>query len=355
MRRVGQALQEARVGAVYLMHGTFAGTDALGLLRAVGRLAPGARAPLERLAKRLVDALVGETGNYTPEYAALFERSIADAAEGEFHIPVRLVHWTSENHHVGRADAAICLIDELNTFAEALPQGRRVMLWGHSHGGNVLALVTNLLAADADAHAAFFGAAESYYRTPVLGKVDVPVWSRVQDALQQPHHPLKSVALDIVTFGTPVRYGWDSLGYAKLLHFINHRPAEGLPPYQAPFPPRLRNMLRATHGDAIQQLGIAGSDVPPGLFAWRSRLAEGRLAGLLQSSIRRRDLVNNLSCGMRVPAEGTTLLVDYRDADGSMESQIAGHAVYTGRAWLLFHAEEICRRFYGRGSAELLD
>ena len=32
-----------------------------------------------------------------------------------------------------------------------------------------------------------------------------------------------------MTFGTPIRYGWDSGGYARLLHFIHHRPAPGLP------------------------------------------------------------------------------------------------------------------------------
>jgi hypothetical protein len=70
------------------------------------------------------------------------------------------------------------------------------------------------------------------------------------------------------------------------------------------------------------------------------------MARFLQSDLRPRDLVRNFSCGMRVPEEGTTLLVDYRDACGRPETQIAGHAVYTRREWLLFNAEEVCRRFY---------
>lgn len=349
MEAAGRVFAAAGVGAIYLIHGTFAGTDALGLIRGACAVMPRARAPLERQAKRLVDAVVRETGNYAARYAAVFEESINVRGGGKPRIPVRLFHWTSENHHIGRADAAVRLIGELNTYAETTPSPRRVLLWGHSHAGNVTALVSNLLAADASTLGAFFEAARTFYRTPLFGKVDVPAWQRVHDALRQPHRPLDGVALDLVTFGTPVRYGWDTGGYAKLLHFVNHRPAEGLPPYRVPFPPKLHDFLRATHGDYIQQLGIAGTDISPGVLAWRTWLANRRLARILQSGVRRRDLLCNLSCGMRVPDEGTTLLVDYGDAGDKLANQVGGHAVYTRREWLLFHVEEVCRRFYANG------
>jgi hypothetical protein len=344
MRRVGEALRAAGVGAIYLVHGTFAGTDALGLIRGVTRFTPGARGPLERQTKRLVDAVIRETGNYASQFATHFEDSIAHQTSQR--IPVQLFHWTSENHHVGRADAAVRLVEELSAYAATHPQIGRLLIWGHSHGGNVLALVTNLLAADEGTREAFFSAARTFYRTPCFGKVDVSIWQRVRAALEAKQRALDGVPLDIVTFGTPIRYGWDTDGYGKLLHFVHHRAAEGLPPYRAPFPPKVRDVLWATHGDMIQQLGIAGTNVSPGILAWRAWLANRRLARLLHSDLRPRDLIRNYSCGLRVPDEGTTLLVDYRNAAGRPETKIAGHAVYTRRDWLLFHAEEVCRRFY---------
>ncbi|MEO8496552.1 MAG: hypothetical protein ABI614_15910, partial [Planctomycetota bacterium] len=41
------------------------------------------------------------------------------------------------------------------------------------------------------------------------------------------------------------------------------------------------------------------------------------------------------------------LLVDYGLPTEHVGQHHAGHAVYTRLDWLLFHAEEIARRFYG--------
>ena len=51
-----------------------------------------------------------------------------------------------------------------------------------------------------------------------------------------------------------------------------------------------------------------------------------------------------------VPEEGTSLLVDYGPAQGHIAQHFAGHAVYTRPEWMLFHAEEVTRRFYGEGA-----
>ncbi len=153
-----------------------------------------------------------------------------------------------------------------------------------------------------------------------------------------------------MTFGTPVRYGWDSSGYSRLLHFIYHRPVDGLPNYRAPFPPKLERVLTAADGDYVQQFGIAGTNLVPSPFTWRSWLADSRLNELLQPGLRRTDLVERLQAGVRVPAEGSTLLVDYGPPAGNIGRHVAGHAVYTRLEWLLFHAEEVARRFYRRSS-----
>ena len=342
MARVGDVLREAQVAAVYLAHGTFVGTDALGILTELARVYPAAGRAVRRVSKQVVDSVVRDAGNYTPRYARTFEKGIN--RRGARHIPVRLFHWSSQNNHIGRADGAVRLAAEL--ISQGFSPTERVLLWGHSHAGNVFALLSNLLAADAPLRDQFFRAARVYYRWPLFGCVDIPIWRKVRMQLDRTPGPLAQTPLDVVTFGTPIRYGWDSAGYSRLLHFVNHRPAEGLPEYQAPFPPTVEAVMSAADGDYVQQLGIAGTNIMPSLFAWRSWLADHRLNDMLQANLARRELIDRLKLGVRVPDEGTTLLVNYGPVEGNVAHHIAGHAVYTRSEWLLFHAEEVARRFY---------
>ncbi len=342
MQQVAATLRQSGVAAVFLVHGTFVGPDALGIVAELARILPSANRAGRRVIKRIIDRITGESGNYTPQYAERFAAAINPPESDE--LPVRLFNWSSENHHIGRADGAVRLIDHLASLK--LPAGSRVLLWGHSHAGNVFALMSNLLAGDRDKVERFFDAAEIYYRWPFLGCVDIPVWQRVRQLLQEPYPPIRQVALDLVTFGTPIRYGWDSAGYGQLLHFIHHRPHEGLPAYQAPFPPRLQDVLHATDGDYVQQLGIAGTNVMPSVFAWRAWMADQRLHRLLQGENIEGQPLERFRAGTIVPDEGTSLLVDYGTPEGGVARHLAGHAVYTREKWLLFHAEEVARRFY---------
>ena len=342
MQDVGTAFRAADVVRIYLIHGTLAGTDALGLLSELERLFPTAGDRLRQFEKQLVDALAGDRGNYTAGYAE--ELAEAINVPGRSRIEVRRFHWSSENHHLGRADGAVLLIDELASIRRH--DGGRVLLWGHSHAGNVLALLTNLVAGDGATRRRFFKAACCFYRRPLTKAVDLPVWTSVQAILSKRGNPLLPLALDVVTFGTPIRYGWDCDGCVRLLHVVNHRPCDGLPAYQASFPPSLDDLFTAEGGDYIQQLGIAGTNFPPSVFSSRSWLAEQRLARLLQPGLRKRWLLSRLKVGRRVAEDGTTLLVDYGPPDGNIGRHLAGHAVYMQLDWLLFHAEEVARQFY---------
>ncbi len=347
MQQVGKTLSEAGVAAVYLVHGTFVGNDALGVLDELARMFPRVSKSVRLVIKRIVERLTGEVGNYTGSFAQLFESTINQPDRPT--IPVRLFNWSSENNHIGRADGAVRLLDEL--ISQGFPPGRKVLLWGHSHAGNLFALMTNLLAGNEDggnrdAVERFFQAAEIYYQWPVVGCVDIPVWGNLRRRLGSGPPPLTEVALDIVTFGTPLRYGWASGGYGRLLHFVNHRPHEGLPDYQAPFPPNLDDVMKAADGDYVQQLGIAGTNVMPSVLSWRSWIADTRLDGLLQPRSMRESILDRFQTGAIVPDDGTTLLVDYGPLEGNIAQHWAGHAVYTEKKWLLFHAEEVARRFY---------
>lgn len=345
MRCVGDALRAANVGAVYLVQGTFAALDMRDMLIELGRQYPDAKRAIERLATQIVDPTAADAGNFSARYADAFQ-SLLSAGGDE--IPVRVFHWSCENHHLGRADAAVRLIDEIASLE--LPAGKRILLWGHCHAGNVFALASNLLAGDAESIEQFFAAGRIYYRLPLTGIVDVPVWQRVHSLLVKDPHRIGQRPIDFVTFGTPIRYGWDRRGYDGLLHFVNHRPANGYPQHRTAFPPPLDEVMQAAGGDYMQQVGVAGADTSPSPLAWRAWLANRQLGSLFEQNLVAGGVLDRLKLGMRVPETGTTLLVDYGLPLGSLAQHLAGHAVYTRNEWLLFHAEQVVERLYS-GSA----
>ncbi len=62
MQQVGRAFAQADVGAVYLVHGTFVGPDALGVLAELARVFPSAGNAVRGVIKRIVDKVAGEVG-----------------------------------------------------------------------------------------------------------------------------------------------------------------------------------------------------------------------------------------------------------------------------------------------------
>lgn len=351
MRIAGQRMSDAGVRVIYLVHGTLMGTDVSGVLGELGRFWPSWSNSLKTQAKRLVDAMLGTTANYNDSFVEALRDGINAGLGDRPPIEVRRFFWSSQNHTLGRADAAVQLLGELNELEinkQPSENGKtnRVQLWGHSHAGNVFALLTNLLGGDVKSRAAFFRAARTYYRKPGSGRVDVPVWQSVRKVLAQRGNPLERIGLDFVNFGTPVRYGWETGGYDKLLHFNNHIPTDGLQSHRVPFPPTIDQVNGAAAGDFVQQFFIAGTNFPPTIFALRAWAAERRLRRLIQKGHRGRDLWERLKQGYRIPDEGHTLLVNYAAGDAESSKVFAGHAVYTMRRWLPFHLERIVAALY---------
>lgn len=344
MAGVGDALREANVAAIYLVHGTLVGMDALGILSQVSRIAPEASDGLGRLFKRFLNGLFGETGNYTPAFAREFERVINLDGSGKRFIPVRLFTWSSENHHLGRADAAVRLILEL--LAQEFQPADRVLLWGHSHAGNVFALFSQLVAGDRLLTKAFFDACRIHFQWPFTGLVDIPVWKTVEQLLDANPRPFAQLAVDMVTFGCPVRYGWNPSGFHRLMHFINYRSSPGATDGRAKFPPRCDEILSAKYGDYTQQIGISGTNTPPSPLAWRSWLANRNLDQLLEGSLEKQGLFEKLRCGLRAHDAGDNLMVDYHDSGPNVGRHVLGHAIYTSGDWLHFHATELSKRWY---------
>ncbi len=341
MLAAGHCMNVAGVRVIYLVHGTFVGADALGIYNELARLLPGAADLLRSWNKSIVDMAAGETGNYTDAYARQLESALGGTKGAGPR--VKRFGWSSENHHLGRADGAVRLLNELAD--QSWQPGDRVLLWGHSHAGNVFALLSNLLRSDRAAIDAFFAAARDYYQWPLWHWTDVPAWQTARDRLTQPEPILPQLSLDVVTFGTPVRYGWETAGYARLLHLVNDR-SPTRPADNGHFPPTLGELMHATEGDYVQRFGIAGTNLSPGWLSPRVRLADSRLHRLLQRDVPSSGLAGYLRARRRVAEEGLTLLVDYGPAQGSMAEHLLGHAVYTRAEWMLFHAEEVARHWY---------
>ena len=342
LERCGRTFADAGVVALNLAHGTFAGNDWLGLVTELARVAPGLCDVLRRVGKGAVDLVAGETGNFTPAYAARLERGLSAGAGRPF--PVRLFHWSGQNNHVARADGAVNLLVELDRRAAELPaeawadprRPPRVQLWGHSHGGNMLAILTNLLAADEATRAEFFAAARPFYHSWLAGRADLPAWSAAEQLLADQDRPVRRLRLDVVTFGTPIRYGWDT-----------SPPAPAVAEPSAPSPPAVGDVLTARHGDYVQQIGIAGTNLCVAPLTLRTFKANRRLGRLLEAGVDREGLRSRLRRGVRVAAEGTTLLVAYADPDRSPLRHLWGHGLYTRTRWLAWHCERIAEELYG--------
>lgn len=338
--RPSTLLERNGVGAVILIHGTFAGNDIVGLMREIARFSPVSASRLRELSKRWLDELVGEVGNYTKAFAEKLSGLISTVQNP---IPVHCFQWSGENHHLGRADGVMALIELFNNLPELQGSGRRVLVLAHSHGGNLLAMLSQLVGADRNAVETFFRQSEMHYHSPLRRRDDLLSWVRARERLLGgcPFPPI-----DVATFGTPLRYRWDRRVCPNLLHFVQHRTVDPNEPNRAVLPRSPQDVYDSVAGDYVQHFGIAGTDFWPSFFAWRDWIVERRMSRMLESTARRRDLWSKLKLGRRESSDGTTLLVDYASEDNPRYRSLFGHGVYTCEQWLPFHLREITERFY---------
>ncbi len=345
LSRTGERLRDARVRAVYLVHGTFVGNDPLGVASIFQRLWPEAADTLRQFHKSLADRVIRDVGNYTEQFASRLQQGIS--GERSQSLPVRRFVWSGENHHLARFDAALRLIEDL--VSQNFQPGDRVMLWGHSHAGNVFALMSQLLSGEEQTIESLLDAVGVYLRglpCDATGRSEKNARQQYFRELLLRKRALADVHFDAVTFGTPIRYAWNTSKSWNLLHIVYHRPTPGLADYLTCFPPTWDEVNRAAHGDYVQQIGIAGSNTIINPLCWRAVLADRRLHRLLQCDIPFHQLWQRLKLGMRVPCSGCTLLIDYGRQRGNMLSHIAGHGVYTRDKWMAFHAGLISRQLY---------
>jgi hypothetical protein len=178
-RDIAKRLRKAGVTEVILVHGTFAGDDILGLMRELARISPRQAGAMKVLGKHVFDQFAGEVGNYSWSFAdrccTLVNADQQDA------IPVTRFHWSGENHHLGRAGGVISLLDYIASNQRAADE--RLLIWGHSHGGNLLAMMSQIVGASPESRKSFFAAARTHFRDPITGKPDLPQWEDVRKRL----------------------------------------------------------------------------------------------------------------------------------------------------------------------------
>ncbi len=317
LSQVGARMRKGGVRRIVFVHGTFVGADPLSLFDTLGSLLAGAGDEIAQLLRSLSAApgkLVTDVGNWTPQYVAL-----AEAALG---IPGLDFRWSSGNNHLSRLRAAVSLAHQL---AAENHKGRSLLI-GHSHAGQVFSILLQLVTGAATA--------------PKLIEIAV----RDGANLDQLHADLRTLArrrFDVVTFGTPARYGWTVDERHRLLHVINHRSQE--PRGGSPF----SGFLSTQEGDYVQQWGIAGSDLMFG--SARERELNESLDAVLGTGADRKHWLTQVRHRRRVPDTGRTCLVDYGDRGGLVPNFIGtlfGHGVYTTFGAMLFNLRLIADELY---------
>lgn len=343
-----------QIARLVLVHGTFMGDDPFAVADIISSLTTGVKlleAPARSLTEKLRKNGLAVTrkisldiANYNHETADRLQFLVGDDPQVSLLDPT----WSSQNHHLARADLAVRLV---NLIAEShLAEDRRLMLWGHSHAGQGFAILSNLLSNDREANEQFFAAAQ---------QTD-DHWQKARDFLRQSASPVVQADwVDLCTFGTPVRYGWDPRGCSNLIHISHHRKiSDEAPERTQPLFPlhTFPEMVAAKYGDWVQAFAIAGTDVvPPG-----GKTIDDALANILERGLqppqhaldtrlipgqRVRDACARWKTGTRCHADGLNLLVNYKPMGRKtrlavpIEESTFGHGVYTTKDWLEAHLE----------------
>jgi hypothetical protein len=380
MATLGKRLSHAGVRLIVLLHGSIMGTDVFGVQRldelgglkrgysrgvagldallalmressnGMSPLPGGLKPPLanDEVTKKLLDEQIGDAGNFTHTYLELMRQLLNRGLDRPIHCVREL--WSCEHHHLGRAMAAVSLLERLHNWGEThkLSQGDRILVQAHGQAGLVLALVSNLLCVASSNSRTRLLDLLSTFASQVNRSDIAPTIQRVTPLLSN-GAILNEATLDVVTLGMPVRYGWDPSGLGKLLHIVNHRSmrTDGKSWLSKMELPQITmEMPIAWGGDYVQELAVAGSDAVPTTEA--AKAANKALWELVEPFDGFERWLECARRAVRIPSEGLGILADYKDSTGStnVRDHYYGHAAYTRLNAMLFNTTEIVRTFY---------
>lgn len=319
----GDSLKRNKVRLILLVHGTFAGNDALGLFDLFEPIIGETTTDLLRKeGKELLDKIANDVGNYTSEYANALGNALDNSIASE------LFTWSSGNFHLARLKGAVELAQALaeHITRQNIVENERLLLLGHSHAGQLFALLTNFLANDERARQLY----------AIMDKH--PDLSKNKKNLAKQLEVIKTVYLDIVTFGTPVRYAWGNYDKYRLMPVVNYRSMA-----------QITGLSTTADGDYVQQWGGAGTDMLV-LSEINDELDtvldKGRDRALLLARVKRKKRKQPRYANGTVVSK--TVLVDYKD-DAALPNCILtvfGHGVYTRKSTMLFNMNMIVKNWY---------
>lgn len=329
MAAVGERFAAADVCAIVFVHGTFMGSDPLSAYGVVERALPGGIGPyvamkLRRKTRAYIERVLGDLGNFSTAYVRLFEEALRPRGA---RIPCTEFVWSSENHHVGRLEGALGLVRVLATHAELgdREKPRRILVIGHSHAGQLFALVTQLLARSI-ATEAILDVARA--RELDVAALETDIATLVGSSFDRGSRRGKRVNIDFVTFGAPIRYAWATVPGVRALHVI------AVPP---------RGSRSGLEGDWIRRIAVEGSDFPP--LSGEERRINAALADTLgHAGFDPTRLANALRSEVGLPSYGEVAFVEY--GDKSFLASGLGHGSYTRLDAMLFHGRLIAERMY---------
>jgi len=330
MYEYGNQMKRNKVSHIYFVHGTWAGDSPLGIL---SRL-PGIKinSKLKKIVKINVDKTMGDLGNYTDSYCDLFKQSIGND------IPCDRINWGSGNFHSARVKGAIILIKEIAKNIQDPSVNDRVLLIGHSHAGQLFALLTTFLAEEELALMETDTKTSKVDRLVKVIGLDASIYKDIEQ-LKSDLRKIDKIFLDIVTFGTPPRYHWgktkkrrEETNY-RLVNVINHRNGD--------LPVSKDGLWKTKSGDYVQQWGVGGTDIDINI---EENSDLGEIIGEEQYYISTKSIIEGSK--RYIPEYGETLLIDYGDNGRNAIETVLGHGLYTCKEKMFFNTELIVDNFY---------
>ncbi len=326
MHKLGGHFQQAGVRQVIFVHGTFVGSDPMNLIESFATLLPKKYSSVigkfHGFTKSSSDRLTRDLGNFPPPYVRIFS-----AYTG---LPAESLIWSSGNHHAARLDGAYQLLGRITELAnKAGMERKRILLCGHSHAGQLFAILSNL------AFNPHLRDALHDFRLRLHPTDSPQMW-------QERYALLKTLPIDLVTFGTPVHYPFVLQDPWQLLHIVNDRSLRRHCDLD------LAGALTTKGGDYIQHWAVFGSDSRP--LQKRIRNLNHELEhffgqGVSMSLLERVSQQNRLLQGA-----GINALVDYHDNSRKLPNfmlTMFGHGTYTRYRHMLFNTALIAHLLYG--------
>ncbi len=299
-----------------------------------------------------LDVLAQEVGNFTTAYVRKFSQALGQEIENT--ISCSRYVWSSTNHHVGRVEASLDVIKFLQEWGTglSLSNGDRLLFIGYGHAGQVLALLSNLIPrGESEARARIFEILANYWQSSPSGRRSIDGLEELYKKLLA-DEVLCGAKMDVVTLGTPVRYGWDTEGVGHLLHMVNHRP---LRPdgkrwlAKMELPQTAWEIPYQTGGDYVQQLAVAGTDHVPAPEAEQANLEFREMLEPYDGFERWLECTRRTT---RCANDGQCLLVEYGvQPEETPREHLYGHGCYTQSGAMLFTASEIAQSFYSQSES----